>query len=296
MAGEERVTLTLQGERAREGVTLAAFESFVEHFLGALRYHYRSGRSAPIRKPGRPFGDEDLATAFRLVAFRTGSGIAVLEPVLPATSDQLLADELPPTLAWDNMTSLFSDIESQELDDVVASELKSALRALGHEAHLTVEFSGTSHGRYEVDESRLEPRNASTEESDAAQTVVGLLHAIDLEPDKLAVRTPSGVDWNCEYPPSLELDVLRIVGKRVIATGIGRMTSAKVGTLTLESIAPLPEVEQTHLFSAEPVPLRTLQARQRITSPQGTNQFVDPEWSESEESELFLHALLDEDE
>jgi hypothetical protein len=91
MASREQVTLTLQGEKAREGVNLAAFESFVEHFLKALRYHYRSSRAAPIRKQGRPFSDEDLATSFRLVEFRTGSGVAVLEPALPVeTVDQLL--------------------------------------------------------------------------------------------------------------------------------------------------------------------------------------------------------------
>jgi hypothetical protein len=127
-----------------------------------------------------------------------------------------------------------------------------------------------------------------------ARTVVGLLHAIDLESDKLAVRTPSGVDWQCEYPSLPEADVLPLVGRRVIATGMGRMTCSKVGTLELDSIASLPEVEQTPLFSAEPLPMRLLQERQHITSPQGTESFVDPDWRESEESDLFLRALLGE--
>src|SRR3954447_26960793 len=144
MANQERVTLTLEGEKAREGVSLAAFEGFVDHFLKALRYHYRSGQSAPIRRLGRPLGNEEVATAFRLVAFRTGSGVAVLEPALPVESDLTLADELPTTVAWDNLTSLLSNIERQEVEAAVGNELRSALRALGREARFEVAFSGTS--------------------------------------------------------------------------------------------------------------------------------------------------------
>lgn len=72
-ADKDRITLELQGERAREGVSLAAFDGFVTHLLTALRYHYRAATAAPVKKTGRPFGKDDLATAFRLTAFRTGS-------------------------------------------------------------------------------------------------------------------------------------------------------------------------------------------------------------------------------
>jgi len=295
MASREQVTLRLEGEKAREGVTLAAFESFVDHFLSALRYHYRSSRSSPTRKQGRPFGDEDVATSFRLVEFRTGSGVAVLEPPLPTDEeDQLLPDDLPLTLAWDNLTGLLADVDRGDLDADVASELRSALKALGREGRMSVEFSGSVQSRHEIDDSRLEPRRAADVETEAPRTVVGLLHAIDLEPDKLAVRTPSGVDWTCEYPPSLEGEVLPLVGKRVLAAGTGRMTSAKAGTLLLDSIGALPEMEQTPLFTEEPVPMRILQEQQRISSPQGVERFIDPEWREGEESDLFLRALLGE--
>jgi hypothetical protein len=95
MADEDQITLTLEGDRAREGVSLAAFDSFVGHFLLALRYYYRSSRTSVVRRSGRPLADEELATNFRLVAFRKGSGVAVLEPALPPDADAL-TDELPP--------------------------------------------------------------------------------------------------------------------------------------------------------------------------------------------------------
>ncbi len=53
MADEDQITLTLEGDRARDGITLAAFDSFVDHFLLALRYHYRSSRASVVRRPGR---------------------------------------------------------------------------------------------------------------------------------------------------------------------------------------------------------------------------------------------------
>ena len=299
MATDDQVTLILEGERAREGVTLAAFESFVSHFLAALRYHYRATRAAEVRKQGRPLGDEDLATAFRLVAFRKGSGVAVLAPPI-AAEESVLTKQLPTTLAWDNLQSLVDTIDTERrLDPSVMSEIQAALKSLGRRANLSVEIVADGISRqYELNEDRLDSLRARWESNpdiDTERTVVGVLHAIDLEPDKVAVRTPSGVDWTCEYSSAWEAEVLSLVGHRVWAHGVGRVTSGRSGVLRIDEIRPLPEAEQTRLFTSEPLPFDLLKTQQGIISPQGITLFIDPDWSDSDESESFLRALLDED-
>jgi hypothetical protein len=298
MADEDQITLTLEGDRARDGVSLAAFDSFVSHFLLALRYHYRSARTSVLRRSGRPLVDEELATSFRLVAFRKGSGIAVLEPGLPPDADALTG-ELPPTLAWENLAGLLDAIDREDrLDVSITSELDAALKALGRQPRISVDVvRAGSRRQHELTEERIARIRSKSEEArdvDTELTVTGVLHAIDLEPDKVAIRTPSGVDWTCEYQPALEREVLSLIGHRVLAAGRGHATSPKAGTLQLEKIRALPEPEQTQLFTGRVVPLEALKEEQGITRPQGISAFVDPSWEDTEESEDFLRALLDE--
>src|SRR5690606_674114 len=59
-----RVTLRIEGSRAVSGVGLSDFESFIKHFLRALRVFHRSLRREPAKKPGRPDRHEELVTAF----------------------------------------------------------------------------------------------------------------------------------------------------------------------------------------------------------------------------------------
>ena len=46
----EKITLRLEGSRAKRGVALADFENFIENFIAALRDFDRDRRGAPTRK------------------------------------------------------------------------------------------------------------------------------------------------------------------------------------------------------------------------------------------------------
>lgn len=61
--------------------------------------------------------------------------------------------------------------------------------------------------------------------------------------------------------------------------------------MTIERIEPVDEVDQSVLFTIEPVAENELLARQRITVPQGLDAFADPEW-EDETDDAYLAALL----
>lgn len=294
---DDKITLKLEGEHAKKGVSLAAFESFVAHFVSALRYHYRSSRAEPTRKPGRPFTQEQMATAFRLVEFKTGSGIAVLRPPL-ATEEPSLVSELGdvPTLAWANVAELIECAESGgTLDDAVVGELEAATKSLGPAGRFSIDYRSQGSVRKHTFRQEDIPslRAVPVLESPREHSITGVLHAIDLEPDKVGIRTPSGIDWSCRYPQELEDTVLALVGGRVWAKGLGKLGSARAGSLELTEIHAVAEYEQTELFTAAPVPLRDLMEQQGMGRPQGLNTFADPEWHEGKESDLFLQAVFD---
>jgi hypothetical protein len=293
-ADKDRITLELQGERARQGVSLAAFDGFVTHLLTALRYHYRAATAAPVKKTGRPFGKDDLATAFRLTAFRTGSGIVTLEPpVLEDARTPALAEV--PTLAWENLGDLLDAVaEERPLENAVLDELEAARRSLGGDGRFSVELAGRETTRRQsFDEERIEKLRGPHHPPEARpQAIVGLLHAIDLEPDKVGIRAASGVEWSCRYPADLEDEVLKLIGSRVWVRGSGRATSARSGTLEIDEIHLVPEHEQTSLFTGAPVPLDKLMSSQHVERPQGLMALADPEWPDDEESDRFLEAIL----
>lgn len=291
-----QITLKLEGEKAIEGVSLAAFEGFVNHFLAALRYHHRVSTATPVRKAGRPFTVDELATSFRLVKFMTGSGIAVLEPPITSLDEEsLVADADVPTLAWANLADLLRAVEANRtLDEAVVNELDSALKALGREGRFSLDLTSaslrTSQSFTAESLNRLRP--AKVEPRVRPLTISGVLHAIDLEPDKVAVRTARGVDWICRYPAELESSVLTLIGQRVWARGSGYQPSARTGLLNVEEVHAVPEFEQTSLFTGAPLAVEELIKQQHVRGPQGLTTFVDPEWEDDEESALFLEALL----
>lgn len=299
MATEEvrkSITLRLQGSRATRGVPLATFETFIDCFLAALRYHYRSTALEPAKKAGRPYGKEELVTAFRLVAFRVGSGIAVLEPETEESDEPALADV--PTLAMDNLASLLEAVRAgRHVDSAVVEALDAARRALGSEGRFEVAIGAESDQvplpALSLDEALLDDLRAPVEEpSRQPQTISGVLHAIDLEPDKVGIRTPSGIDWSCRYPAELEPLVKSLIGSTVWARGVGALPSARSGSLELEEIQAVPQYEQTSLFTREPVPLEELLRRQGVLAPQGLRFVADPEWQDNDESERFLEAIF----
>ena len=223
--GRNSITLRLQGSKATRGVPLATFETFIDNFLAALRYHYRATALEPAKKAGRPYGKEELATAFRLVGFRVGSGIAVLEPATEEADDPVLAEV--PTLAVDNLISLVEAVKARQgLDNAVVDALDTARRALGTEGRFDVSVRSAADvaptPSVSLDEELLDQLRAPVAEmARRSQTISGNLHAIDLEPDKVGIRTPAGVDWSCRYPEHLEPLVKSLIGSTVSARGFG---------------------------------------------------------------------------
>jgi hypothetical protein len=293
-----QITLTLKGECAEKGVALDAFESFIDHFISALRYHYRASRAEVIKKTGRPFAEDQAVTAFRLVEFRTGSGVAVLEPPLADVDGQGSADPFAdvPTLAWVNVANLLDTIDAgRPLEEPVVSELELATKSLGERGRFSIEYRAQGRTRKrELDEAWLTlVRTPEQVAEPRPYTISGVLHAIDLEPDKVGIRTANGLDWACRYPADLERDVLPLLGTRVWAHGKGLVTSARSGTLELESIHPVAEFEQTKLFTGPVVPLGNLIEQQGLRAPQGLLALADPDWAPGDESDKFLEALQD---
>jgi hypothetical protein len=293
-----QITLTLRGERAQKGVTLDAFEAFIDHFSNALRYHYRAARAEVIKKTGRPFAEDQVVTAFRLVEFRTGSGVAVLEPPLTEAEEQGSADPFAgvPTLAWANVADLLDVIDAgRQLEEPVVNELELAAKSLGERGRFSIEYRAQGRVRNrELDEAWLALVKVPEQlEAPRPYTISGVLHAIDLEPDKVGIRTPRGLDWACRYPAELEHEVLPLLGTRVWARGKGMVTSARAGTLELESIHAVAEFEQTELFTGPVVALDDLIAQQGLARPQGLLALADPNWVSGDESDMFLEALQD---
>src|SRR4051794_461726 len=110
---DSQVTLTITGSRAQDGVSLSDFESFIDNFLAALRDYDRASRGEPTRKSGHPDKRAEAVTAFRLVAFTTGSGVATLEPEQVATGDddRLPVGDVPLSLA--TLSALTADLASE---------------------------------------------------------------------------------------------------------------------------------------------------------------------------------------
>jgi len=297
--GSHQITLTLEGEHARKGVSLDAFDSFISHFLSALRYHYRASRSQTVKKPGHPLAEERLVTAFRLVRFRAGSGIVVLEPPLQDEAEATLpdVDQAVLTSAWANAGDLLKSVGSGgPVDPSVVGELESATRALGRQGRFGIDFrAGADRWTTRVDEAKLvQLRRPQETAVEMPQLITGVLHAIDLEPDKVGIRSAAGVDWSCRYPAELEQTIGRLLGGRVWARGLGGATSARSGSMEVTEIHAVPEFEQTELFTAEPVSLSELMQRQSVERPQGLESLVDPDWEAGVESDLFLAAMLDD--
>ncbi len=288
-----QITLTLEGSRAEHGVSLSDFESFIEGFLTALRGFDCEGRGVSARKSGHPERRDEAVTAFRLVRFEPGSGIATIEPGSLASSDdeQLPFDDIP--LAVENLRALVDKVEDgTEISEAVSDALSKACRTLGSDGSIRIDFPNhirTQPGAINLPKlGRLGgvPR-AETEE---AQTVSGRLHLLDVEPDKLAIRTSSDMDWICSYPEQLETSITRLVGQIVWAQGSGHLTSPQRGTMTIERIEPAGQADQSPLFTVKPISDADLLISQGIRGPQGLGDLADPEWDDETDS-AYLAAL-----
>ncbi len=292
-----RVVLDLHGERARRGVDIDALETFLVHFRSALREYERASQGAIARKGGRSFAREAAASAFRLVKFRTGSGIAELEPSIAgddARPDMML-DDTGEALAVTTLGGLLGAVDAEErLPDPVVEALGSARRAMGDDGSFGVKITGKRRvERVLIDATRM--RRLQRPEPDSTEmpvSVTGRLHMIEANPPnrRVGVRAQDGINWTCTYPDHLHPVVTKLIERLVRLSGTGRRLTAATGRLDIERLDPIPEQAQDALFSRETVPEAQLRVEQEIEKPQGLRALVDEHWEDDDAARRFLEA------
>jgi hypothetical protein len=295
MTTEDRteITLRLEGSRAEHGVSLSDFESFIDSFLAALRDFDRDRRGVQTRKSGHPERRAEAVTAFRLVRFTPGSGIATIEPeTLAPTDEQPLPLDVVP-IAVENLRALVDDVEADtQVSEAVTDALGRACRAFGPDGSIQIDFPTELRAQpARIDLPRLERlRRIIPAPAGEVRSVSGRLHLLDVEPDKLAIRSSNGVDWTCKYPEELEARITRLMDRVVWAEGSGLLTSPQRGTMTIDRIEPIELGDQSTLFTSQPVPDEDLLASQGIGGPQGLAALADPEWDDDAD-DPYLAAL-----
>ena len=291
-SSDKQITLTIKGARAERGVSLSDFESLIENFLAALRDYDRASRGEPTRKAGHPDRRAEAVTAFRLVGFQTGSGVATIEPeFVSPDDDQLPVADIPLSLA--TLRGLAEDLAVERtVPEPVVEALEKACRSVGADGSVAIEFADASTAPVVVDSGLLN-RIALAVDSvgdEEVQSVSGRLHLLALEPDRLGIRTASGVDWSCRYPEALEERVKSLLDRIVWVEGKGKLISPLRGTMTIERIEAV-DTEQSALFTAAPIDEDELLSRQGITAPQGLDALSDSEWDDDAD-DAYLAALL----
>lgn len=291
---ETSVKLELTGSRAARGIGLTDLEGFIESFVRALRDYERSRRNAPMRTSGHPERSAAAATAFRLTRLEPGSTVATLEPDLPeAPDDELPLDSLPYPV--ENLLSLVEKLEDDGLPADVSDSLDDARRTLGGDGAISVVFPPRIRRDHATIDAHALRRGKLGEDAEEAlvTSIAGRLHRLELEPEKIGIRTASGVDWHCSYPEDLQQRVMGLVGQIVSVRGEGRRTSPLRGSMTLRWIDPVEQGVQSALFTAEQVNDTELLADQGISRPQGLAA-LEPhqEWDELDDA--YVAALLDQ--
>jgi hypothetical protein len=292
------VVLDLHGARARKGVDIDAFETFLTYFRSALREFDRATQGSIPRKSGRPAARDNAASAFRLVAFKTGSGVATLEPSLAgSTNDDLVLDDAGTTLAVTTLHSMLSEIEAgQRLPSPVVEALDSARRAIGDDGSFGVELrKGCQMPRVVIDRDRIERLSQPIPIGHPMDvTVTGRLHMIEADPPnrRVQVRGQDGTDWTGLYPDRLHDLVLTLIERVVRVTGEGRRLSPMTGRLQISELEPIPHHSQDALFSVETIPVADLQQQQHVDRPQGLASLVDRWPDDDDEALQFLEATL----
>jgi hypothetical protein len=169
--------------------------------------------------------------------------------------------------------------------------LAKACRAAGPDGSFAIDVAGIQEPI--VIDSPLLDRLAqamSVNDPVVIASIAGRLHLVDVEPDRVGIRTAAGVEWACRYPEELEGRIKSLIDHVVWVKGHGAITSPLRGTMTIERIEAV-ESEQSALFTMIPVDEDELLARQGIVGPQGLAALADPEW-EDDTDDAYLAALL----
>jgi hypothetical protein len=295
---KDSITLRLEGARAQRGVVLSDFETFIDSFIAALRDFDRDRRGAPMRKSGHPEARAEAVTAFRLVGFREGSGIATIEPELTISQGgtDAMVDAEP--IQMSNLRALLACVEREDpLPISVTEALEKAVRSVGDDGSLAVELSATKPAdnyRVSIDLDRIERIRAihGSPPPRLVASISGRLHQVDFEPDRLAIRASDGVDWICTFSQEFEPRIEGLVNRLVWARGSGVQQSPRRGSMTLSAIDAIELGIQTSLFSGEPISSADLAAAQNISQPQGLEAIGVSEWTDADDA--YLAALTDD--
>lgn len=293
-----RIVLTLCGEKAKRGVPLEGLETFIDEFRRALREFERtlSAREHEVGRMGQPGSRSKVATGFRLVHFKTGSGIAELEPLeLDGGGEQLTPTE---PASSQNLRLLLEAVRDRRpMSPRIVDALDGARKAFGQDGSFGVEFASQKGTTFYVDKQQIERLEAaaSFDVDPKEMTVSGKLHLIEVEqPGKVEIRAADGLNWTATYDESLKPTVLRLVDSVVRANGVGARTAHNRGHMELSGLEPLPKFEQTAFFSREQIPTAELERQQGISRPQGLAALQDPYWVDDEASRDYLAMVLDE--
>ena len=296
-----RIVLDLHGTKAAEGVEIDALETFLTHFRSALRELDRQQRGSLPRRGGRPDARDAAASAFRLVEFKTGSGIATLEPARLHDGDaaDLALDDSGEDLSVTTLRTLVDliDTGAERLPGPVVEALGSARRAIGENGKFGVRLGDDRQARrIVIDEKTMAKlRRPVDEETERTLKVVGRLHMIEAEPParRVGIRAQDGIDWTCSYPDALHALVTQLIERLVRVEGHGRRLTPATGRLRLEKLDAVPEHLQDELFTLEPVPVEELRAQQAVARPQGLSALSADEWDDDDEANRrFLEATL----
>lgn len=289
---EQQVVLKITGARATRGVSLSDFETFIDSFLAAVRDLDREVRGAELKRSGHPEKRAAAVTALRLVGFKIGSGIATLEPEIAEDEDQLF-EGLPPAL--EGLGFLVDRIDGDDpIPDAVSDDLERAVRAFGADGSVDIRMpKSMKKPPVKITESKVaELRGrASKPRPNVVTSVSGRLHLLDVEPDRIGIRDPEGVDWSCHYPEGLEPTILALAGQVVWAAGRGERQSSRRGAMEIERVEPLDQGTQSRLFTGAPVSLEALGERHGIAGPQPLSELGARTWDD--EDDLFLAALTE---
>jgi hypothetical protein len=292
---DDEITLTLTGERAQHGLALADLESFVDHFARALRDYDRARRGEETRKAGHPERRAAAAAAFRLIRLEPGSAIVTLVADRVENADhQLELDDAP--LALSTLAALVADVAAwHEIPDEVLDDLDRARRSCGDDGAIALELPPRimSVRRVTIDRDAIERiKQPRATDRSAVTAISGRLYSVNLEPDRLAIRTPDGVEWACRYNEVLEGSVRSLLGEVVWASGEGRLTSALRGTMRITSIRLAVRERETELFVHQHPQPDELLRTQRVSEPQGLDRLEAHEWSGDEADERYLAAMF----
>lgn len=295
----DRVVFELDGSEADNGMPLANLEAFIDQIIRGLRAFDRHTRLERGLKTGHPTKRDELLTAFRVVELKAGSTTITLEPEAPSDEDEQLFPDAS-TLAIANVDAFIASVGARSaFDPDAAAAISRARRALGDDGLIRmvhtrgertvrkVAIDAKVERRLEKRARRMEPRPVR---------VSGRLHLIDLEPPyRVGIRASDGTEWLCRYPPNLENRVKGLLDARVWAKGVGNLTGAQRGSLEISDIQPVASgLEQTEMFTLEPVALEDLMLQQGISGPTAKQALVLSAELSDEEIEGYLAVLIDE--